>query len=88
MFYPKNGTFIIGDKLIDDFWTGSLYPDMDVELACRSECIKRLPAPGTTYGCYAYSVKVQAPMKGQCYLKAEPKIEFNNEYEYFKGTIL
>lgn len=71
MFYPEQGVYYMGNELEEDFWVGDV---LDVEMECRTRCVFRIP------DCYAYSVKVEHPMKGQCYLKTQPDIGNKNEY--------
>lgn len=90
MFYPDPHNFYQGDELpgefkdkfgydheLRDFWVGDEYETPKaIEEACRSKCVENIPK-----GCNAYSVKVQDPMKGQCYLKTKPKIANGNKYD-------
>lgn len=86
-FCQDKGYFYLGDELydeqlgwaLDDFWVG---PNKDFishetltyeEVLCQKNCIDH-------GSCYAYSVKVEHPMKGQCYLKGQPAIGSNGEY--------
>ena len=70
----------MGDDLEEDFWVGPdprqrSYELQYEEVICQDECLKRLP------DCFGYSVKVKHPMKGQCYLKREPAVGKNGEFE-------
>ena len=51
-------TFYDGPDLVPDFWIDSDTPEID----CRGRCIE-------SDGCVGYTVKIEPPLLGQCYLK-------------------
>ena len=59
-FSIDHKTYYDGDDIVSDFWIDSETP----EIECRAACSQ-------TPGCKGYTVKTEAPLKGQCYLKAE-----------------
>ena len=80
MFYPETGYFYENLDLTEDFPVSLLPGYVDSgpegdERYCRNRCVDEKK-------CHAYSVKVEEPMRGQCYLKKQLPIG----KEIYSGT--